>query len=137
MVRLSTKQKELKISDKITFPGRIDYKKAPEYISLGDITISLKLSKTEANGKLYNYMACEKPTIATDNPINREILQETGIYVSPNKEDVAEKIIRLLKEEELSKSIGKAARKKAEDIHSWRSRSKLIEEVYKKCLESQ
>jgi glycosyltransferase involved in cell wall biosynthesis len=130
------KAKELGISEHVTFTGQIDYNLAPEYISTGDITISLKLSKTEANGKLYNYMACGIPTIATNNEINKEILQETGIYVEPNIKDCSEKIISLLKNENLRRKLGNDAREKVVNIHSWKNRGQILTEVYEKCLKS-
>lgn len=127
---------KLGVSKNITFTGRLDYKRAPEFISLGDIAISLKLSKTEANGKLYNYMACNVPTIATDNEINREILQETGIYCNPDEEEIAYQLVRLLKNKKLRETLGNAARKKAVDAHSWESRGKTLMEIYQRCQRS-
>jgi len=64
----------------VTFTGRVDYDRAGEYLGLGDIAVSAKLSTTEANGKLYNYMACGLPSVVFDSAVNREILGDHGNY---------------------------------------------------------
>jgi glycosyltransferase involved in cell wall biosynthesis len=81
-------------------------------------------------------MACGIPTIATNNEINKEILQETGIYVEPNIKDCSEKIISLLKNENLRRKLGNDAREKVVNIHSWKNRGQILTEVYEKCLKS-
>ena len=68
------------LSDRITFTGRIDYRDAARLLSAGDVALSPKVSLSEANGKLFNYMACGIPVLAFDTPINREILGDAGVY---------------------------------------------------------
>ncbi len=53
---------ETGVADLVTFTGRIDYTRAALYLSAGDIALSPKISLSEANGKLFNYMACGLPT---------------------------------------------------------------------------
>ncbi len=128
--------KKLNVEEYVTFTGRINYDLAPEYLSLGDIAISLKLSETEANGKVYNYMACSLPTIVIDNKTNREIGEGTLKYVQANKEAIKETIITLLKDQKLAKELGKNAREQVIKKHSWEKRGKQLEEIYKKCQRS-
>ena len=129
--------KKLGVENITTFTGRIDYNLAPDIISLGDVAISLKLSSTEANGKLYNYMACGIPTIATDNSINREILKDAGIYTSQNPEEISKKIVDLIKNKNLRFRLSKYSLEISKKYHSWESRGKQLEEIYKKCLKYQ
>jgi len=56
---------ELGVSDSVTFTGFLPYEKAPAYLSVADCAISLKSDDTEANGKLYNYLAMGLPVIAS------------------------------------------------------------------------
>ena len=70
------------IGHAVTLPGRIPYDEAPRWLNLGDVAVSPKLSLTEANGKLLNYMACGLPVVASDTPVNRELLGEDGIYAA-------------------------------------------------------
>ena len=70
---------ELGIAEQVSFPGRIDYDQAARYLALGEVAVGPKLSETESNGKLYNYMACALPTVAFDTPASREILGDLGV----------------------------------------------------------
>ena len=74
------KARRLGLEEHASFPGRIDYDQAPRYLALGDVAVGPKLSETESNGKLYNYMACALPTVAFDTPSSREILGDLGVY---------------------------------------------------------
>ena len=72
------KQRHADLSDMIHFTGKVDYAHAPLMLSAADIAVTPKLSPTEANGKIFNYMACGLPVVAFDTPVNREVLGDTG-----------------------------------------------------------
>lgn len=74
---------DLQILDNVTFTGRVPYEAAPLHLALADVAVSAKLSVSEANGKLLNYMAMGLPTIAYDTPVAREILDHLGVYAPP------------------------------------------------------
>lgn len=71
----------LGIQDHVTFTGPLDYAKAPDYLALVDLAVAPKLSETEGNGKLYNYMSMALPVVAMDIPSNRQLLGEDAYYV--------------------------------------------------------
>ena len=122
---------EAGIADLITFTGRIDYSKAAFYLSAGDIAVSPKISLSEANGKLFNYMACSLPTVVFDTPINREILGEVGVYAAyADAMDFANKIETLIKDEKQRLDLAGMGRAKAEREHSWEARGKELEGIY-------
>lgn len=117
--------------DHITFTGRIPYEKAPFYLNAGDIAISAKKSKTEANGKLLNYMAQGLPTITFDSAVNREILGELGIYAKYNDADhFAQCLIDTLSHTEILPELGLALRKRAEKHFSWKVQAEKIINCY-------
>jgi len=125
-----------KISDAITFTGRIDYREAPKYLSLGDVAVSPKISKTEANGKLYNYMAVGLPTVVFETPVNREILGHLGIYAElGNPISLAEKLEMILSNENLAADLRKKLRQKAVEVCSWQAAGKKLMGVYKTVYE--
>lgn len=125
-----------KISDAVTFTGRIDYKEAPKYLSLGDIAVSPKISKTEANGKLYNYMAVGLPTVVFETPVNREILGHLGVYAElGNPISLAEKLEMILSDENLAADLRKKLRQKAVDVCSWQAAGKKLMGVYQTVCE--
>jgi glycosyltransferase involved in cell wall biosynthesis len=117
---------DLGISSKVTFTGRIPYQDAPLYLSLGDVAVSPKLSETEGNGKLLNYMAMGLPTVTFDTPVSREILGDLGIYArTGDYHDLAAKI-----ESAFTSPVGPALRERAIRVYSWQQGGHLIQKVY-------
>ena len=69
--------KDLKIQDRVTLTGAIQYEKAPSYLKLGDIAVSPKtLESGEANAKIYNYIAMNLPIVCFDMDETRELKRE-------------------------------------------------------------
>jgi glycosyltransferase involved in cell wall biosynthesis len=125
----------LGLGNLITFTGRVDYGKAPLYLCAGDIAVSPKISLTEANGKLFNYMACGLPTVVFDNPVNREIMGDTGVYARPgDPADFALRIEELLADSTRRLELAGRVREKAEREHSWRARGQELAAVYRKLV---
>jgi glycosyltransferase involved in cell wall biosynthesis len=123
------------IQDMITFTGKVDYSEAPMLLSAADIAVSPKLSLTEANGKLFNYMACGLPVIAFDTPVNREVLGDTGVYARcGDAGDFAARIAELLADGEALRSYSKKVRDKAVRDHAWHARGSQLEEVYRAVI---
>ena len=114
---------DLGVGDRVTFTGRIPYLEAPRYLSLGDVAVAPKLSATEGNGKLLNYMAMALPTVAFDTPVNREYLDRWGVY--------AERGNPLA----LADGLGRRLRKRAISHYSWEEAGRRIVEIYQDCLE--
>ena len=120
------------ISSNVTFTGRIDYGEAPRYLCLGDVAVSAKLSKTEANGKIFNYMAAGLPTVCFDTSINREILGDVGIYAEfGNKDSLASAIVSILSDPEGFARLKVSVRKRAVEELSWRKAGEKMLAIYK------
>ncbi len=118
------------ISELISFTGRVPYEKIPEYLSLGDIAVSPKFSETEANGKILNYMAAGLPTIVFDNPINRMILGDTGIYAMADSTSLAKEIITLLDSNKKMDELKKSLKKRVEEYFLWDKIAEKIIKIY-------
>lgn len=104
----------------VTLPGRIPYGEAARWLTLGTLAVSAKTAETEANGKLLNYMACGLPVIAADTPVSRELLGEAGVYAKPgDAEDLAARMIELLRDEARRRHLGLALRRRAEERFAW------------------
>jgi len=129
---------ETGIGDSVTFTGRIDYARAPLYLSAGDIALSPKISHTEANGKLFNYMACGLPTVVFDTAVNREILGDLGVYAAyGDAADFAAKIEALASDSALRQSIAAKMIGMAVSEHSWQARGRKLLELYRRLLSGQ
>jgi glycosyltransferase involved in cell wall biosynthesis len=123
------------LSDMILFTGKVNYADAPDMLSAADIAVTPKLSPTEANGKIYNYMACGLPVVAFDTPVNREALGDTGIYARyEDSRDLASKIAALVTDSESIQRFSERVRNKAVLEHSWNSRGYSLTDVYRSML---
>jgi glycosyltransferase involved in cell wall biosynthesis len=60
------KAREMGIGDYVTLPGKIDYKRRKYYYALGSVAVAPKLSPTEGDGKIYDYLAMGLPIVAYD-----------------------------------------------------------------------
>ena len=125
---------DLNLTSNFIFIDRIPYEEVPKYVNAFDVCIILK--KKDIPGcplKLYEYMACGKPVIAT-NTEDFRVLEEcnAGILVdSERPEEVADAIITLLKDKELREEMGKNARKYVAENCSWESVARRVEGVCK------
>ena len=120
----------------VSFPGRIDYALAPQALCVGHVAVAPKLSPTEANGKILNYMAAGLPVVASDNSVNRELLGQWGVYASPgNAEALAQEVVSLLEDEARARALGKALRERAEAHFAWPVLAREIVAVYDRVAE--
>ena len=125
----------LGILDHVTFTGALPYELAPIYLPLGDVAISPKMSATEGNGKLLNYMAVGLPTVAFDTPVNRELLGEAGAYAPlGDAEALSERLEELLTNEDRAQGIGRALRVRAVERYSWDRGCLRVLEVYRQVI---
>jgi len=127
------------VSGVFTFTGSIPYDKVPLYINACDICVTLKMKGIPGSAlKLNEYLACEKPVIATKGAdYGFEILEEynAGILVDTEKpEEIADAIITLLKNKELRVEMGKNGRKYVVENRSWGRVAREVEKVMKEAV---
>lgn len=95
--------------------------KLPDYLSTVDVGLMPLITKSKYNlskspTKLFEYMACGKPTISSRIGEAKEwIIQDgTNGFLAGDKEEFKEKILRLARDGRLKEEMGKAARKSIE-----------------------
>ncbi len=128
------------VSDKVIFTGMVPYQKVPLYINASDVCLMLKIGLKSGYSplKLCEYMACEKPVVASRDS-RLEILEESrgGIFVGPgNSVEVASAIIRLLQDKELRKQMGENGRRYVVENQSWGSVATRVAEVCQSLVDS-
>jgi glycosyltransferase involved in cell wall biosynthesis len=127
--RFLAKQKG--VNDTVTFTGKVAYKNAPLYLSIGDIAVSAKMSATEGSGKVLNYMAMRQPIVAYDTPVHREYLADLGVFAPVGDiGGLADAISGLLQDPQWGRDLGSQLRLRAEAQYSWQSASRQIVEIY-------
>lgn len=125
----------LGLSGHVTFTGRVPYEDAPMRLALGDVAVAPKLSETEGSGKILNYMAAGLPTVAFDQPVNREYMGDDGIYAPPgDDEGLAAAIEGLLDDRERREAIGARLRQRAIDGYDWSRAGARLEEIYEHVI---
>jgi glycosyltransferase involved in cell wall biosynthesis len=120
------------IDHRVLFPGRVPYADAPALLAAGDVAVAPKLSLTESNGKVLNYMAMGLPVVALDTPANRALLGSLGRLVAPG--DVAgfaREVERALAD---GPEVSQAMRERVATSFSWDQRVLELEEVYGRVL---
>ncbi len=119
------------VQDHMTFTGKIEYRDAPRYLSLGDIAVAPKVSATEGSGKILNYMAMAQPVVAFDTPVSREYLAEWGVYsTAGDAEQLAAAVRQLAHDPQRRSEIGSALRARAKATFSWRRAGEQIQGIY-------
>lgn len=123
----------LGVGARVRVTGKIRYEEAPRYLTLGDLAVAPKRSQTEANGKIYTYMACGLPTVAFDTVVNRDILGQLGAYVRPVEDarGLAAAVIELLRDDTRRAALADHVREKAVRDYSWDAVAGRILEAYR------
>jgi len=111
---------ELRLRKSVLFTGGINREELGSFYNICDVFVML--SKKESFGLVYlEAWAHEKPIIGGNVGGVGEVIddEKTGLLVDPNDIEAAgESICRLLKNESLAKSLGKAGRRKVEGVFS-------------------
>lgn len=134
--------KELGVADKFIFTGVVAYDRVPVYINASDICAApFILARNEKIGlsplKLYEYMACGKPVVASAISGVADALEasEGGTPVPPeNPEALAEAISKLLENQELRAKMGSKGLSHVTENYSWYSVAKQVDGVCKSGL---
>ncbi|MEA1882913.1 MAG: glycosyltransferase family 4 protein [Thermotogota bacterium] len=103
------------LQDVFIFTGQVPYKKVPEYIGTMDICVAphFKDSNQASPVKIFDYMACGRPIVASDIEVVREIVGDSrcALLVYPGyADDLARGIILLLQGETKRMEMAKKGR---------------------------
>ncbi|MGQ9525651.1 MAG: glycosyltransferase family 4 protein [Armatimonadota bacterium] len=119
------------LADRVIFTGRISYFDTPDYLAAADIAVAPKLETTEANGKVYYYMASGLPTVVFDQPINRDMLGDLGLYARMgDASSLAKQICLPMEDPELARRLSTQVRQLAVERYSWTAAANKILAVY-------
>lgn len=116
----------------VLFPGRIPYADAPALLAVGDVAVAPKLSMTEGNGKVINYMAMGLPVVAIDTPANRTMLGDLGRFVAPDDPESFAQQIECAFDEPAH--VREELRARVLARYSWDQQVYSLEEIYGELL---
>ena len=130
--------KSLGVSDSVRFAGFIPNDKLPEYLASSDIYVSTSLSDAGIAASTAEAMACGLPVIVTDFGDNRKWVED-GVsgFIVPSKDPkaLAEKIIYLLKHEDIRNEFGLRNREIIEDRNNYYKEMEKMENIYIELVE--
>lgn len=139
--KLAEDVKQLGLSDKVFFSGKVSNAELPKYYAASDVFVLPSVARLEAFGLVIaEAMASGKPVVVSDIPGVREVITDgvEGLLVPPMDEKaLSEKINILLSNPEMRKKMGESGRKKAEEKFSWDKVIGEIEKVYEEVVSSQ
>ena len=124
----------------VIFTGIVPQEEGPHYLSACDILLSPHVKNPDGTKffgsptKLFEYMAMEKPIIASDLDQIGQVLKHnySAILVEPgNPKQLADAIDELLKNKEKQNQLAKNARKEALENYTWDIHTtKIISRLY-------
>jgi len=127
-----------KLSKYVHFVGRIENDDLPKYLAASDVYVSTSLSDGTSLS-LLEAMAVGLPCVVTDVPSIMEwVTDGVNGFIVPKKNSivVAEKIIELLKSEDLRDKFSRINIKISQERADWDKNFKKLEEIYNKLLTS-
>jgi len=130
--------KRLKGFEKVEYHGWIRPQEIPEKMVQADVGMVCLHPVinyiTALPIKLFEYMACGTPVIASNFPLWKEIVEgnNCGICVDPlNPKEIADAIEYLILHPDEARQMGKNGRKAVEEKYNWEGQGKRLIELYR------
>jgi glycosyltransferase involved in cell wall biosynthesis len=97
----------------IVFTGKKLFDEMPGFLEKADILVSPRISGENTPFKIYSYLACGKPLLATDITSHSQILtsEQNALLVEPTAEGIKKGLNRILDDKKLSGKISSGAKK--------------------------
>ena len=81
-------------------------------------------------------MGAGLPIVCFESANNRAFLAENGVFAKPrDPADLAEKIFRILLNDELALTIGRANQKRVFEKFSWTTSGEVLQQVYRQAVQ--
>lgn len=125
----------LQLSVHVHFSGRADFDKVPTWIAASDVCVVLHRQTRSYPGdsmKLWEYLACGRPVVATAGPGYGETVEELQCGVSAKADDptdLAQQLRSLLLDHDLRTNMGERGRAAVVRRHTWLARAAQLEQV--------
>lgn len=131
--KLESLSKNLDLANYVIFTGRVAYDKIPEYISASNVCISLLHPSKSGALKMWEYLACGRPVVATRMSAYHFIDKEKcGLLAEYNNiEETAKAINHLLDNPDEALSMGQNGRQYVIETHTWKMTAEKTYNVFK------
>jgi glycosyltransferase involved in cell wall biosynthesis len=127
----------MNLSSFINLPGRVSHFEVPYWIGAFDVCVApffigrnLKIGLSPL--KLYEYLACARPVVATELPGITEAVLSSGaglLYPPGDAVQLAQRFLYLHQFPERARELGLDGRQYVIEYHSWASVAKKTEQI--------
>jgi glycosyltransferase involved in cell wall biosynthesis len=132
---LEEQVQRLQLSAHVRFTGRVAFDMVPKWIAASDVCVVLHRQTRSYPGdsmKLWEYLACGRPVVATAGPGYGETVEELGCGLSARADDpadLARQLLCLLADHSLCATMGERGRRAVAQSHTWAVRAEQLEQV--------
>ncbi len=124
------------LEETVSFVGRVRFDEVSWWIGASDLCVVLHRSVRFYPGdsmKLWEYLACARPVVATAGEGYGDLVEELGAGVSVKGDDaraLAQGLCRLIQNPAAASKMGQSGRAAVLDAHTWQARTVELERVF-------
>ncbi len=136
---LETLADKLGVRKNVSFVGRIEHDMLPVWINSMDMLVQPSIGEEGFSVTIIEAMSCGKPVVATPSGGTIEILQDGEVgFIVPKRDEklLSERIVTLLKNKDLSVTMGAKARQRVIAEFTWEKVVSRLIKVYERVLHS-
>jgi glycosyltransferase involved in cell wall biosynthesis len=141
---LERKVQDLGMGENFLFWGQVPWDRAALFTGAFDIAVAPYRLSNPRSGisplKLYSYLACERPVVGSNTEGLGNVLAEEGVgltFRAGDAEELAKAILRLLKDKDMAKTMGRKGREVVLEQYTWEGVVKKTAEIFSDLLNSQ
>ena len=139
---LGRRCRELGVEDVTTFRGAIAHREIPAYIAASDVCVlpsARRMNERVGRSplKLFEYMACARPVVASDIPGVRDVVERSGggVLVPPDDPGaLSAALVRLLCQPKAAREMGEQGRRYVLTERTWARTAERVESVLRDSL---
>ncbi len=123
-------------SERIIELGFLPYEKYAKFLPSVDVFLFPYTNRSLNTGrwpnKIGDYMAAGRPVVSNPTGDIRDLFEkhQIGLLADERPEDMAQKVIRILSNEQLAFKLGQNSRKTAENYYDWKILTKRLEKCF-------
>jgi glycosyltransferase involved in cell wall biosynthesis len=124
------------LEEVVSFVGRVGFDEVPWWIGASDLCVVLHRAVRFYPGdsmKLWEYLACARPVVATVGEGYGDLVEALGAGVSVKSNDapaLAKGLCRLIQNPTAASKMGQSGRAAVLDAHTWEARAVELERVF-------
>lgn len=130
-----TKSKALGLDGRVHLVGPRPLGHLGAYLAQADVLISPRTQGSNTPMKIYSYLDSGVPVLATRLPTHVQVLDDEVAELAPaDDEEFGRAMLRLIRDPERCAQLGRAARRRVEERHSYAAYRRTLDEFYRSVV---